>query len=858
MNQVLDQNGRLNKLIKPIKYELYLKPNLELSSFEGEVKIHVMFNNYDSLPLFGLHCVDLQINSIFLNNIKLNDFKLDENNEVLVINQDQNIKLNKNENVITIKYSGIINNDLKGFYKSKYVENGIEKSIATTQFESTSARQAFPCFDEPNFKAVYDVTIEHNSKYTALSNSDVKNSKTVGDTTITYFNTTPVMSSYLVAFIVGELGYIESYSKSKKRVRVYCTNFASQKQSKLNFALDVSIKCLDWFEKYFEIEFPINKLDMIAIPDFSAGAMENWGLITFRPEYLLCDNDDKLTARIDTVVTIAHEMSHQWFGNYVTMEFWNYLWLNESMATYYGWLVCDNLFPEWNVWDVFIEDEYSTAFELDSLESSHQVEFDSSIVKKPDDIDQIFDGISYCKGSCLVKGLAERLGFGTFRKGMQIYMNTHKWSNTTSSDLWNAFNIAINQMKNENIDNTEVHLNMNIEKLMECWTTQTGYPIVKLNKKNNIISQNRYLKSGPNNDITKWIIPIEIAIDDGTKLDLVLNKQFDIFELPQNKNYVINPHRIGFYRVMYDIDDIKDLPFEINSLSHQILAQVLDDMFSFTFSGYQKLDIVLKIVENLDLSKINSYLVWSNILSNFMMIYKYLDKYESEQIKWKNYMKKLFLHHIENMAELIGFEDIDIEPINNQHLRPLIISFLNLMNNEKLIRISKINFSRGNHKYTLGVFVKNSDADEFNKVIELLMSNNDPQLKQLLIDSLYHTNSSEKVQHVLTNVLHHIRDQDIPSVLGSLSRNKNGTSHVWEHAKVRWDNDNIFKSDCTKVTYLVKVIASGFSTSHELNDYINFFKIRPSGTEMVINQTIERIQNKINCINRLLQTINEN
>lgn len=853
-NQILSENGRLTGLVRPTHYNLILKPNLNTFTFDGEVSIEVQFDSsYVNIPTFGLHSVNQQIESVLINNTNSVPFELDPENQILIIKPNIAIANFAEHHTIKIIYTGLINDELKGFYRSEYVENGQTKWIATTQFESTDARQAFPCFDEPNFKATYDVTLIHDSKYSALSNADVKLVTIIEDLTTTKFNRTPKMSTYLVAFIVGEFGYVEGYSKSNKRVRIYSTNFANQKKTKLDFALSVSIGCLDWFENYFNIEFPISKMDMISIPDFGAGAMENWGLITFRPEYLLIDESDTLSNRIGAVVTIAHEISHQWFGNYVTMEFWNYLWLNESMATYYGWLVCDQLFPHWNVWDVFVEEEYGAALELDSLEASHQVEFDASVVKKPKDIDQIFDGISYSKGSCLVRGLAERLGNDVFQQGMQIYMNTHAWTNTKSSDLWAAFDIAIKEHNDTNPNNH--HTISNVANLMHSWTTQTGYPVITHNKSKCTICQNRYLKSGPNSDITQWIVPIDIAAFNCGDVCLTLNSQTQTFQFPSECDYVLNPNRTGFYRVMYDIENISDLPFDLNALTPNILAQVLDDTFAFGFSGYQKLENAINMVDNLNLGSIVDYSVWSTILSNFMVINKLLDKHPAEQKLWHDYLYEKIYPHIKNLSKNVGFIDITNEPVSNEHLRPLIITFLNLMNDADLINFARVQFNSGNHKHILNVVAKNSSDEEFTCLLNLLTNDDDPQLKGMVIDSLHYINSTEKINHILTIVLPSVRDQDVPFLLSCLSRNTYGTTKVWEHAKEQWDNSVTFRSDCSKITYLVRVIAAGFNTSHELDDYINFFAVRPNGTEMVVNQTIERIKNKIDSVNRVLQLI---
>lgn len=889
-NNILDSEGRLTQSISPLHYDLIIKPNFETFTFEGKVIIEVVFGKMsetskkikqtDKFDIFGLHSKNLEISKVRVEEISNNnkssntlnvvaDFTLDVKNEILIIKPG--VHINAGTLIkLTIYYTGTINDELKGFYRSKYTTKDSESKIkehwiATTQFESTDARQAFPCFDEPHFKSSFDVTIIHDSHLTALSNEDVLFAKTIRNMTMTKFKRTPIMSTYLVAFIVGQFGYVEGYSKSNKRVRVYTTNFANQNLSKMNYAKNVSIKCLDWFEEYFNITYPISKMDMIAIPDFGSGAMENWGLITFRPEYLLCDDTNTIKDRIHAVVTIAHEISHQWFGNYVTMEFWNYLWLNESMATYYGWLVCDELFPDWGVWDMFAEQEYMTALELDSLESSHQVEFDASIVKKPKDIDQIFDGISYSKGSCLIKGLAERLGHKLFRRGMQIYMNTHAWKNTKSSDLWKAFNEAIkenpqsvasDETGNEIDDKINLDIHTDIGKLMYSWTNQMGYPVVIFKKNDSLLVQSRYLKSGPNDDKSTWIIPISIETSECGKMNIIMRNKVEKHIFPKHCQCVINPQRHEFYRVMYDVDTISQLPFDLNNLAPKVVSRILDDAFAFGFSGYQKMSIPVLMVKELNLENVVDYNLWSTILSNFAHIYKLLDKHIIYQQKWNKFMSQMIVHHVKKLLNFIGFEDVLHESINSEYLRPLLLDFLNLINDDSLTDFCREKFYAGQYKNILKNFVANATNEEFEKIIGILDNESDHHLKKMVLESLGNVNSVKRVDYILSEVLENkIRDHDIAFLLSLLSKNKYGTVKVWEYVTKKWNKCDAFGDNSSKVTYLVKAIASGFNTEHELNTYENFFASRPNGTDMVVDQTIERIKNKISCVNRVIEFV---
>jgi aminopeptidase N len=322
---------------------------------------------------------------------------------------------------IVLSFQGTINNDMAGFYRSKYKptvtpapsvpKDGEHHVMLSTQFESCDARRAFPCFDEPNLKATFDFQIEFPEDQVALSNMPEKAVKKGKDGfKIVSFERTPIMSTYLLAWAVGDFEYVEDFTKrtydgKHLPVRVYTTKGL---KGQAQFALDHAPQIIDYFSEIFQIDYPLPKCDLLAVHEFSHGAMENWGLITYRTTAVLFDekaSDIKYKNRVAYVV--AHELAHQWFGDLVTMDWWNELWLNEGFATWVGWLATDHIHPDWHVWPQFVSDGMQTAFTLDSLRSSHPIEVP---VKDGLDVDQVFDHISYFKGSSVIRMLANHLG----------------------------------------------------------------------------------------------------------------------------------------------------------------------------------------------------------------------------------------------------------------------------------------------------------------------------------------------------------------------------------------------------------------------------------------------------------------
>ena len=844
-------NGRLTSDIKPTHYTLHLTPNLETFTFGGKITININVDTdkYKYIPPFAIHCKDIEILSIKTNHIVCNNFAIDEDNELLVIFPD-NIPNDRLQ--LCIEYNGVICDDLTGFYKSKHTENGVEHLIATTQFESTYARKAFPCFDEPMFKATFDIIMTHDSKYMVLSNEDVL-TKTIQDTcVITEFKTTPIMSTYLVAFIVGNFEHVEKYTKpnnenKRTRIRIYATH---SNIDKTDFALDIAERSLEWYENFFGVNYPMDKLDLIGIPYFKSGAMENYGLVTFRPEYLFCTDETELADKIDVAVTIAHELAHMWYGNLVTMSWWNYLWLNESMATYFAWLVCDKLFPTWNVWEMFINDEYNYALELDSLKSSHPIEFDESIVRKPVDISQVFDGISYAKGSCLVRWLAETLGFDLFKKGMQIYMKKNKWSNAKSSDLWKAFDQAISEQK------ADVG---NIEALMHTFTTQTGYPLITYSKNeaNLSLKQTKYLKCAPENSNELWHVPILINSTNCGELTVALDSKEKTIVL-SNKDIlcdmVLNPERRGFYRVMYDVQSISDLPFNINMVSSIVQKQVLEDMFSLALGGYQDINMPFLLLKTLDFENLTSHNVWDSLTTNMHIFCSLLKNHKPKQNEIKQFVKKYMANYAANLLHAIGPDDNSRDTVDSAKLRPILYKLLSLVDDDRIISLAKFQFKKNKYNYILDIVMQHCTRQEYDKLVGLISSTNDnPQLEKDLIRAIGKVRDSDLIDDVINNVLLSIKVQDADLLVAQLSSNEYATQKIWTFCKKHWNKISIFEESSSEVQGMVRAMGLGFVTTDDLSDYTNFFSTAPEGTDMVVRQMTERIESKILSIRRIIE-----
>jgi len=439
----------------PVNYVLEFEPIFKNFTFIGKEIITVECK--DSVNTIIMHCAEIKIKSCrVINNDVMQKAvtKTDANKEELVITIKNKIK---GCAFIEIEFTGDLNDRLLGFYRSQYKQNGKTKYLATTQFEAADARRAFPCWDEPEAKATFEISIIAENKFTAISNMPIMSKKRLKNKTLYKFAKTPIMSTYLIYLGVGEFEYLTG-KIGKVQVRVITTK---GNKSKGKYSLELGKKLLSSYEKYFGIQYPLPKLDLIAIPDFAAGAMENWGAITFRETILLYDPKTSSTRTKQYIAeVISHEIAHQWFGNLVTMKWWNDLWLNESFATFMATKFVDKFYPEWDLWNQFVDDAMNNAMALDSLKNTHPIDVK---VNSTSEIREIFDAISYDKGGCVLRMLEHYVGESNFQKGLKKYLAGFKYKNAEGKDLWDAIG-KISKMP--------------VRSMVQTWLKQPGFPVV--------------------------------------------------------------------------------------------------------------------------------------------------------------------------------------------------------------------------------------------------------------------------------------------------------------------------------------------------------------------------------------------
>ena len=561
---------RLPRHALPSRYEVRLEPDLEAATFTGSVLIDVDVAESDpTVEGLVLNSAELTIHSARIDGAEAT-FVVDP--ELERVSVSCGAPLSAGAHRVELDFDGTINDRLRGFYRSTFVDaDGVERVIATTQMQSTDCRRAFPCLDEPEFKAVFSITLVVADGLMAISNSPEVSRRTVDDGNAVRvevsFADTMVMSSYLVAFVVGPLEATEPIDVDGTPVRVVHT---PGQRHLAGFGLETAAFCLRWFREYYGIDYPGEKIDLVALPDFAAGAMENLGCITFRENLLLVDPDRATQSERQLVVdVVAHELAHMWFGDLVTMRWWNGIWLNEAFATFMELAACDAFRPEWGRWETFGV-ERSVAFETDSLSSTRPVEFE---VRSPADAEGMFDVLTYQKGGALLRMLEQHLGADRFREGVSHYLTRHAYGSTETADLWDA----IEETSGEPV-----------RRIMDSWIWQPGYPLVEasLDGDEVVLSQRRFSFDAAS-DATVWSVPVAVRTTNGVSRLLL---EGEVVRIPAGTgSVVVNAGGHGFLRVAYDralLDRLED----IRALETLERYNLVDDAWNAVLAD--RLDVV--------------------------------------------------------------------------------------------------------------------------------------------------------------------------------------------------------------------------------------------------------------------------
>jgi tricorn protease interacting factor F2/3 len=533
--------------MKIIRYELHLDINDLEHHYEGTERIYITAEEEKLL----LNAVDLKIKKVSVNG-KAADFLLRRAKGELSIK-----KTLKGKTTVDLEFSGNIGQTLTGFYLAKAEDN----EMFTTQFESSGARRTFPCVDHPAYKAQFALSLTINKNLNAVSNMPVKSeTKKNGKKTIT-FEETPRMSTYLLYIGVGKFDERKEMVDDKEVILLA----PKGRLTESNFPLDVAKRSLRLYEDYFAIKYMLPKLHLISVPEFAAGAMENWGAITMREVFMSMGDSTSGRYRKLTAEVIVHEIAHLWFGDLVTMKWWNDLWLNESFATFMSYKMVNEMFPEWDTWGDFVLSGMETALRGDALVNSHPIDAD---VKDPDSVAQIFDEISYGKGGSILRMIESYVGEDCFRDGIRHYLVKHSYENAAGEDLWNSIEEVSKQP---------------VTRITEAWIKRKGYPFITVSKKEDKLhlKQEQFFLSEENSTNT-WPIPLTVRRISKTESMLFEEKVLEIDAIDFLK---LNFDQTGFYRVWYDEETLKNILSNLKELSPLDRWGMVNDWYAFLISG---------------------------------------------------------------------------------------------------------------------------------------------------------------------------------------------------------------------------------------------------------------------------------
>lgn len=818
-----------------INYDLSFEPDLETFTFVGKEIIRAVITKPTNT--ITIHVAELKIKKCQVesrNKSIATKFTLDSKNETLTIKLASTVS---GPLKLLIDFDGVLNDRLVGFYRSQYKDkSGKTKYLATTQFEAADARRAFPCWDEPAAKATFDISILTEPNHSAISNTNQTSQKKFGKKILHKFARTPIMSTYLVYLAVGEFEYLTT--KSGKVVMRIVTTKGNSKKGK--FALDLCKKLVRSYEDYFGIKYPLPKLDLIAVPDFASGAMENWGAITFRETILLFDEKTSSTQTKQFIAeVVSHELAHQWFGNLVTMKWWNDLWLNESFATFMATKFVDKFYPEWKLWDQFLEDTMNTAMSLDALHSSHPIDVK---VNSPSEIREIFDAISYDKGGCVLKMLESFVTEKNFRAGLRVYLKKFSYKNAEGNDLWDEIGKAAK---------------MPVRSMVNSWLKQTGFPLVDVQKQGSklVLSQKRFVMEQKGTQKGIWEIPIVISHDGKTTSKILKKKQEAI---PTKSNQIlVNPQRSGFYRIKYS----EELMYELNETIRQKSISNIDrwaiqnDLFALCISGDGLAKDYLDFTSSYENE--SDYLTQSNVSGNLYALYhRTIDESYNSQIKQiaHTYFRKMF--------ETLGWDAQKDEPHTNALLRSYVIAALGKMDDEEILAEANnrfVQYLKNPNSLSPDIqdavfsLVAWSGKISYEKLLNLYKSAQSQEQKIRFLGAL----SSFKDPKLLLKTLElsqskHVRSQNMHIPIIRISANQYGKKILWPWLKKNWKKLRIKVGSGSPLLNRIVSSISGVADASMEGQIKQFFKQNPTpGTEMTLSQTLERIRIHSQFIKRL-------
>ncbi|CAG4917210.1 unnamed protein product [Colias eurytheme] len=766
---------------------------------------------------------------------------------------------------LKLSFKGNISDSLTGFYKSTYKNSNNEiREMAVTQFEPTSARAAFPCFDEPAFKAKFEISIAHPQNMSVLSNMKISTEEPIPDEPNwqwTHFERSVDMSTYLVAYVICDFKYLETNYTGKDNVTKIIKIWTQPDFiSKAKYALSITPKLLAFYEDVFGVPYALDKIDLIAIPDFSSGAMENWGLVTFRETTLLFDEVEGVPGeKRGVAIDVAHELAHQWFGNLVTMQWWTDLWLNEGFATYVEYIGVNHIEPEWNMF-VTLTREKMSLLRSDALKNTSPV---SRKVIDASEISQKFDEISYTKGANLIRMLNNTISEELFLKGLAIYLDTWKYRNAEENDLWKAMSQATR--------NTDSLKDVSIVSFMNSWTRQAGYPVVNVKRDyatGNVVFEQQYYCSSPtpykNMQKQIWQIPISYTTTDipneqwslTPKLWLKDRSVTEKLNLKSDHAIYVNVGAIGYYMVNYDQKNWELLSQALKSgaIDDPITkAQLIDD--SFNLAKTNRLDYSYALgLTTCVINGEDSKIVWEMLIEN-MSFLKMTLKSTSGYLYFQDYMKLLLAKQLEKLNYGLTKPEDDNEALLIENL----VMWECMMEGPRCLHWAKAEFRKwmaqedvNNNtipsylrSLVYNMALKYGGREEFDFLWNIFQNSTDPTVKTLIMSNLPSTREASLITFLLEKSL-----ADIPKQYALLAWNTDAPESIRIAQNFLINNfDRVYQvfTDMDSFTFpYILNLSFGFITDTDELDKLKRFALQHKEKLLPMSQTLQKIVDTAN------------
>lgn len=788
--------SRLITCLRPKHYELSLTLQRVQRTFEGVVTIYGTVQNEDELRL---HEKDLVITGVHVNGREV-AFRSDKNDELVLEYKG----LKDEEVAIVIGFSGTITDQMHGMYPCYFEHDGVKKELLATQFESHHAREVFPCIDEPEAKATFDVVLTTEKNLQVLGNMPVASQHEEAEHLVTTFKRTPIMSSYLLAWVVGDLHKKSATTKSGVEVNVWAT--PAQAPETLDFAVDIGVKVIEFYDEYFGVPYPLSKADHVALPDFSSGAMENWGLITYREVALLVEpKTASATQKHFVASVIAHELAHQWFGNLVTMKWWDDLWLNESFADFVEHIALDGLHPEWETWLDFVLARGVGALRRDATDGVQSVHVE---VHHPDEISTLFDGaIVYGKGARLMKMLRSYIGDDAFRVGLKTYFSEFAYKNTEGADLWKHLSAASGK---------------DIATFMDAWLSQPGYPVLTVSETG--LHQEQFFIGEHQPSDRSW--PILLGAEPANDLPQIMRERELTAPITHDQRFNINDN--AHFITHYPAEHLQALLETIESFSTIDRLCLLNNQTLLVRAGKASSANLIDIIKHY--ANETNDAVWDTVAMTLAELRKFVETDNAAEAKLRMLSRQIASREYARL----GFDETPSESLADTKLRPTIVGMMLYGEDEAVIAEALKRFDISQlasvpsdmRSLIISAAVRHSGDESLpSKLMDVYTSTPSADLREAIIGGITSTRSEAVAADMLAHCMNGaiVRPQDVAHWFVYFIRNRHTRAATWQWLQDNWSwIEHTFAGDKSYDEF-PRYAAMGLMTGEQLAQYKAFF-----------------------------------